>query len=81
MRQTMRNKPRLKTKADLAQYAADLEVELAYNERDIAELKEQIAELLAMLEEATRPDTQETYEITVTVSHDVFPIPHPGYIC
>lgn len=75
----MTTKTRLKTKADLAQYATDLEVELAYAERENAELKEQIAELIHLLDEATKPDDIE--EMVVNVPHYAYVIAHPGYIC
>ena len=37
-----RSTPKMRTKSDLATYAADLEVEIAYLERDKAELRERL---------------------------------------
>lgn len=75
----MKTKTRLKSKADLAQYATDLEVDLAYAERENAELKEQIAELIHLLDEATKPD--DIQEMVVNVPHYAYVIAHPGYVC
>lgn len=70
-------KTKLKTKADLAQYAADLEVDLAYAEREIQALKQQLDEAWGLLEEYTEPQ-----EIIVYLENEnAFSMPHPGYVC
>lgn len=70
-------KTRLKTKADIAQYAADLEVELAYLERENQSLKMQLDEAYQLIEQYTEPD-DDGHEI---INPLFFAIPNPGLIC
>lgn len=74
---TTKNKPRLKTKADLAQYAADLEVDLAYAEREIQKLKNELDQAWQLIEDYTEP--QET--VIFLDNEYAFSMPHPGYVC
>lgn len=73
----MTTKTRLKTKADIAQYAADLEVELAYLERENQSLKMQLDEAYQLIEQYTEPEDNEP-EIINTL---FFTIPNPGFVC
>lgn len=73
----MTTKTRLKTKADIAQYAADLEVELAYLERENQDLRSQLNELWSLLEQNTEPE-EYTIEPVGTI---LFEIENPGLPC
>jgi len=73
----MTTKTRLKTKADIAQYAADLEVELAYLERENQHLKVQLDEAYQLIEQYTEPEDDEP-EI---INPYTFAIPNPGFVC
>ena len=74
----MTTKTRLKTKADIAQYAADLEVELAYLERENQHLKMQLDEAYLLIEQYTEPEDDDGQEI---INDLCFTIPNPGFIC
>ena len=77
MRLKMTTKTRLKTKADIAQYAADLEVELAYLERENQDLRSQLNELWSLLEQNTEPE-----EYTIEPFGSIlFEIQNPGLPC
>ena len=73
----MTTKTRLKTKADIAQYAADLEVELAYLERENQHLRMQLDEAYQLIEQHTEPEDNEP-EI---INQLFFAIPNPGLVC
>ena len=70
-----RSTPKMRTKSDLVAYAADLEVEIAYLERDKAELREQLEEAIsvihALCEEREAP----------VGAFALFSQPHPGTVC
>lgn len=68
----------MRTKSDLAAYAADLEIEIAYLERDKTELREQLDEAIAVIH-ALAEDTVDDVEIVVLDAK--FSQPHPGCIC
>lgn len=73
----MTTKSRLKTKAEIAQYAADLEVELAYLERENQDLKLQMEELWSLVDQKTEPD-----EYTIEpIGSILFEIENPGMPC
>jgi len=73
----MTTKSRLKTKADIAQYAADLEVELAYLERENQHLRMQLDEAYQLIEQYTEPEDNEPEIINPLF----FAIPNPGLVC
>jgi hypothetical protein len=73
----MTTKTRLKTKADIAQYAADLEIELAYLERENQHLRMQLDEAYQLIEQYTEPEDNEP-EI---INDLCFTIPNPGFVC
>lgn len=73
----MTTKTRLKTKADIAQYAADLEVELAYLERENQSLRIQLDEAYELIQQYTEPD-DDGHEI---INDLCFHIPNPGFVC
>jgi len=73
----MTTKTRLKTKADIAQYAADLEVELAYLERENQSLRMQLDEAYQLIEQYTEPE-DDGQEI---INDLCFTIPNPGIVC
>jgi chaperonin cofactor prefoldin len=66
----------MRTKSDLATYAADLEVEIAYLERDKAELRERLDEALEVIQALSEDQHEVTYLVT-----NGFSQPHPGYVC
>jgi len=73
----MTTKSRLKTKADIAQYAADLEVELAYLERENQHLRMQLDEAYQLIEQYTEPEDNEPD----IINQLFFTIPNPGLVC
>ena len=77
MRPMMTTKSRLKTKADIAQYAADLEVELAYLERENQHLRMQLDEAYQLIEQYTEPEDNEPD----IINQLFFTIPNPGLVC
>lgn len=71
-----RSTPKSRTKSDLAAYAADLEVEIAYLERHKAELRERLDEALDVIQALAEDQHEVTYLVT-----DRFSQPHPGCVC
>ena len=56
--------------------SADLEVEIAYLERDKAELRERLDEALEVIQALSEDQHEVTYLVT-----NGFSQPHPGYVC
>lgn len=73
-----RSTPKMRTKSDLVAYCADLEVEIAYLERDKAELRDQLDEAIAVIH-ALADDHIDDPEIVILDAK--FSQPHPGVVC
>ena len=71
-----RSTPKMRTKSDLVAYAADLEVEIAYLERDKAELREQLEEAISVIHALC-----EEREPPLGGGLALFSQPHPGTVC
>jgi hypothetical protein len=71
-----RSTPKMRTKSDLVAYAADLEVEIAYLERDKAELREQLEEAISVIHALC-----EEREPPLSGGLALFSQAHPGTVC
>lgn len=70
---------KLRTKKDLEAYIADLEIELAYAERENLDLRAQIAEAVEVIREMSEYQIEIEYEFNdATFSFDM---PNPGMVC
>lgn len=68
-----------KTKKDLEAYIADIEVELAYAEREIMDLRAQLAEAVEVIREMSEYQIEIEYELNdANIS---FSMPDPGMVC
>lgn len=70
---------KLKTKKDLESYIADLEVELAYAERENLDLRAQIAEAVEVIREMSEYQIEIEYEFND--ANFSFDMPNPGMVC
>lgn len=62
---------RLRTKKDLEAYIADLEIELAYAERENLELRAQLSEAVEVIREMSEHEIEIEYEMGNAATFDM----------
>ena len=68
-----------KTKKDLEAYISDLEIELAYAERENLDLRAQLAEAVEVIREISESQIEIEYEFNDANFN--FDVPDPGMVC
>ena len=68
-----------RTKKDLEAYISDLEIELAYAERENLDLRAQLAEAVEVIREMSEYQIEIEYEFSD--ANFSFDMPNPGMVC